>query len=144
MYNQGDNYHYCWIKNFDRLVSKQYNKDNNKYYHCKRCLHGFKIKETLEQHGENCITEPTRIKMPSEKDKYIKFEKIQHHLKVPFVICADFESLTLPISSAHNNNNESYTEAYQHHEPCGFAYKAVSFDNHYTKPLCLYRGKKMF
>ena len=66
MYNQGDNYHYCWIKNFDRLVSKQYNKDNNKYYHCKRCLHGIKTKKTLEQHDENCITEPTRIKMPSE------------------------------------------------------------------------------
>ena len=106
-------------------------------------MHGFKTKETLEQHGENCITEPTRIKMPSEKDKYMKFEKNHHQLKVPFVIYANFESLTLPISSAHNNNKESSTEAYQNHEPCGFAYKVVSFVNKYIKPLYLYRGENV-
>ena len=45
MYNQGNNNRYCWIKIFDKLVSKQYNKVNNKYYHCKRCLHRFKTKK---------------------------------------------------------------------------------------------------
>ena len=29
----------------------------------------------LEQHDENCITEPTKIKMSSEKDKCMNFEK---------------------------------------------------------------------
>ena len=78
----------------------------------------------LEKHGKNCIAEPTRIQMPSVKDKNMKFEKIQHQLKVPFVIYADFESLTLPISSTHNNNKESFTEAYQYHGSCGFAYSS--------------------
>ena len=37
-----NNNHYCWIKNFDGLVSKQINKDSHKYFHCKTCMHGFK------------------------------------------------------------------------------------------------------
>jgi len=32
--------HYVWIKNFNGLVGKQYNKHKNKKYFCYRCLHG--------------------------------------------------------------------------------------------------------
>ena len=113
--------HYCWIKNFDGLVRKQINKGSHKYFHCKKCMHGFKTKDLLEKHNKNCTTEPTRIILPVEKEKFIRFKNYAHQLKVPFVIYADFESLTVPINSANHNDKKFFTEAYQHHEPCGFA-----------------------
>ena len=78
--------HYCWIKNFDSLVSKQINKDSHKYFHCKNCMHGFKTKDLLEKQNKNCTTEPTKIILSEEKEKFMKFKNYAHQLKVPFVI----------------------------------------------------------
>ena len=36
-----NNNHYCWLKNFDGLVSKQINKYSHKYFNCKKYMHGF-------------------------------------------------------------------------------------------------------
>ena len=41
-----------------------------------------------------------------------------------------------------DKNNGSYTEKYQDHIPCSFAYKFVCFDNKFSKRVVLYRGKK--
>ena len=95
-----DNNHYCWIKNFDCLVDKQYHKNTHKSFHCKRCLHEFEVKKLLEKHNKNYTTKPTRIVLPGEKEKFMKFKNYANQLKVPFVIYADFELLTVPISSA--------------------------------------------
>ena len=35
----------------------------------------------------------------------------------------------------------SYTEKYQDHIPCSFAYKVVCIDNKFTKPTIIYRGE---
>ena len=35
----------------------------------------------------------------------------------------------------------SYTEKYQDHIPCSFAYKVVCIDDKFSKPAVLYRGK---
>ena len=138
--NNDNNNHYCWIKNFDGLISKQHNKKSDKCYHCKRCLHGYSTKELLEKHNKNCTTEPTRIVLPDEKEKFVKFKNYTHQLKVPFVVYVDFESLIVPINSAFKNSN---TVACQHHEPCGFAYKVVCCEDQYTKPIELYRGENV-
>ena len=36
----------------------------------------------------------------------------------------------------------SYTEKYQDHIPCRFAYKVACIDDKFSKPVVLYRGKK--
>ena len=41
-----DTSHYCFIKDFGRLVGSQYNKDNRKTYFCRFCLHGFSSRST--------------------------------------------------------------------------------------------------
>ena len=38
-------------------------------------------------------------------------------------------------------NNGSYTEKYEDHIPCSFAYKVVCVDNKFSKDVVLYRGK---
>ena len=62
---------------------------------------------------------------------------------MPFVIYADFEAITEKIHGCQPNNNESYTEAYQKHTDCGYAFKVVCcYDNKYSKPIQIYRGPK--
>ena len=39
------------------------------------------------------------------------------------------------------NKNGSYTEKYQTHIPCSFAYKTVCVDNKFSKDVVIYRGK---
>ena len=40
-----------------------------------------------------------------------------------------------------DKNNVTYTEKYQDHIPCSFAYKVVCIDNKFRKDIVLYRGK---
>ena len=58
-------------------------------------------------------------------------------LMAPFVIYADFECITVPITEKHGNN----TEAYQEHKACGYGYKIVcQYDDKYSKPTKIYNG----
>ena len=52
-----------------------------------------------------------------------------------------YESVLKGARASDRNNNASYTEKYQVHLPCTFAYKAVSVDDKFSKPVVLYRKK---
>ena len=45
-----NNQHYCWIKNFSRLVRAQVTKHESTAYFCKRCLNKFTTPEKLNEH----------------------------------------------------------------------------------------------
>ena len=51
-----------------------------------------------------------------------------------------------PTSSLKENNtkNTSYTEKYQSHIPCSFAYKAVCVDNKFSKDIVIYKNKRFY
>ena len=68
----------------------------------------------------------------------IKFENYFQQIPVPFKIYGDFECNLKSVKC----NEGSYTEKYQDHIPCSFAYKVVSIDNRFTKPNIIYRGEK--
>ena len=55
-------------------------------------------------------------------------------------IYGDFECILKKVESS-DKNNGSYTEKYQDHIPCSFAYKIVCIDNKFSKKVVLYRGK---
>ena len=71
----------------------------------------------------------------------IKFENHFKQLAFPFKIYADFECILKKIHSNNKNNNASYTELYQDHISCSFAYKVVCIDDKFSKPNILFRGK---
>ena len=60
----GDDYHYVYIKDYDKLIGSQTNKHNEKY-HCFHCNHGFKSQALLDEHSEKgCMAvEGQRIEM---------------------------------------------------------------------------------
>ena len=55
------------------------------------------------------------------------FTNYQEQLMAPFVIYADFESITVPIKEEHGKQ----TVAYQEHKACDYGYKTLcQYDDH--------------
>ena len=54
--------HYCWIKNFSRLVKSQVTKTKQKVYFCKSCLKYFYSTEMLDDHLPKCNGNPNDLK----------------------------------------------------------------------------------
>ena len=74
--------------------------------------------------------------------KKVYFKNYHKQQRVPFAIYADFEAITKTVQGCRPNNDKSYTEAYQFHENCGYGYKvACCYNDEYTKPTQMYRGK---
>ena len=71
----------------------------------------------------------------------IKF-KNHFELAVPFKIYADFDCVLKGVKSNDKNKKTSYTEEYQDHLSCYFAYKLVHIGDNLSKRVVLYRGKK--
>ena len=124
----GDNSHYCYVKNESALLASQVNSHKGKLYFCLNCLNGFDTPEKLEKHKEYCDEEESvKINMP-KPNTFIKFKNYLHGEKAPFTIYADFESLLKPLETCKPDPNKSYTFKYQKHEPLSFVYYIKSFD----------------
>ena len=100
------NYHYAWIKNFSRLVSKQHSKRNGAVKICYRCLKIISAAtnelrdENYKVHLETCAKfECSKISMPNPKNNMLKFKDFKFQQKHPVVIVADFESTLKKIDS---------------------------------------------
>ena len=130
------NYHYCWIKQLNRLLYDQ-NKHHGQTYFCDRCLYGFSREDLLTKHREDCDginKNPMKIEMP--KDKNITFKNYQNQMPVPFVIYADFESIIEPQTIKCGDKSEIQNI----HKACGFGYQVVRYDGVANQPI-IYRGE---
>ena len=124
----GENSHYCLVKNLSGLLKSQINKHDHKLYFCLNCLNGFDKPEKLEKHKEYCSEEDSvKINMPPP-ETYIKFNSFLNSERAPFVVYADFESIVKPLDSCDPDPNRSYTKKYQKHEPVSFVYYIKSFN----------------
>ncbi len=141
LYSQGTTRHYCLIKDLNKFLYSQ-NRKKARMYYCRYCLHGFIREDLLQKHEPHCSQHgPQRIELPDEENASLYFKDYHKQLKVPFAIYADFESLTAKIDSVQPNPEKSFTEKYQHHQPCGFSYIVVSDYEKYSKPPVVYRGE---
>ena len=115
--------HYSLIKNFSRLFRSQITtRTNEPIQICKRCFSHFTKKELLSNHIKYCTSNETvAVKMPA-KNTFIKFQNFNKKYPVPFVIYADFECFTKPMSNCSPNPEDSYSYNYQKHEPSGFCF----------------------
>ena len=135
----GDNSHYCLVKNLSALLTSQINSHKSKFYFCLNCLNGFDDPEKLEHHKEYCSEqESIKINMPPP-NTFISFKNFLYSEKAPFVIYADFECIVKPIDNCKPDPEKSYTNKYQKHEPVSFVYYIKSFDeNVYQSTLRTY------
>ena len=135
--------HYVLIKDFNKFMNNQTKHKERKHF-CMHCLQCFSSERVLNDHKENCIAVngTQAINMPDKNNNILKFNNFQKQQAVPFVIYADFEAITEKIQGCRPYDEKSFTEAYQKHTDCGYGYKLVCcYDDKYTKPLKLYRGK---
>ena len=133
--------HYVLINNFNRFMYN-YSKHKEKKHFCMYCPQCFCSGNILEKH-KNCliVNDKQVVNMPNKGEK-VQFENYHKQLEVPFVIYADSEAIVEKIHGLKNNpDTTSYTDAYQKHKDCSYAYKVVyCYDDQYSKPLGLYRG----
>ena len=63
----GDDYHYVFIKDYDKLIGCQTSKHKAKLYHCFHCRHSFQSQELSDEHNEKgCMAvEGQQIQMPT-------------------------------------------------------------------------------
>ena len=124
----GNNSHYCLVKNISALLYSQINKHKEKRHFCLNCFNGFNTPESLNKHKEYCYNnECIKINMPPT-GSFLEFKNFVHSEKAPFAIYADFESLIKPLDVCDPDPNKSYTKKYQKHEPVSFCYYIKSFD----------------
>lgn len=90
-------FHYCWIKNFSRLISSQVNKNEHKKFICKRCINVFKFESALDNHKKWCSAkEMVANQMPKEGTK-LRSKNKNRSMRVPFLIYADSVVVTTKI-----------------------------------------------
>ena len=102
-----------------------------------------------DEHYSHCIdNKMVRVEMPS-KGSTIEFYDGQNQFKVPFMMCADFESIVMPIQGPNPDPSEAYTTKVNQHIPSGccvystFAYGGPEdpTSRDIKDPLTIYRGK---
>ena len=88
------------------------------------------------KHKENCLSINGKQSGKLEEG-IIKFENYFKQIPVSFKIYADFECNLEKVKCSEG----SYTEKYQDHIPCSFAYKIVCIDDKFSKPTIIHRGE---
>ena len=140
---QSEAQHYVLIKDFNSFMY-DYSKHKERKHFCLTCPHSFTTKRLLDEHRDNCIliNGTQAIRMPKDGENILKFNNHHKQLPVPFVIYADFEAIVEKVHGCRPNIDSSYTEAYQKHTDCGYAYKLVCcYDDQYSKPVKQFRGR---
>ena len=131
-------YHYVWIKNFDKL-NNCYSKHTGKKYFCKNCINPFGSEDLLKQHIPDCMifNGVQAAEYPKEGSK-LKFESLKKTIPVPFVIYADLEAILPKVSIVEDINTVKTHE----HMACSYGYKVVCLENErYSKPFKMFRGE---
>ena len=129
--SNGEDSHYVFIKNFNRLMhSEVKTKNHHKKHFCMACLQNFTTKEILNSHIERCLSINGAQAAIYEKGK-IEFKNYDKLIPIPFKIYADSECSLKRISI----NKGGYTKLYQKHIPSSIAAKLVCIDNRFIYQL---------
>uniref|UniRef100_V5GS91 DNA-directed DNA polymerase n=1 Tax=Anoplophora glabripennis TaxID=217634 RepID=V5GS91_ANOGL len=133
-------YHFAWIKNMSRLLSKQISKHKTKKYICNRCLNHFTEQRLLDDHLIYCNykTNTCKVELPGEQEKFLQFKNYRFKERVPFAVYADFECILEPCDE--NNDLNLNTRNVQKHTAFSVAYYLkCSYDDSLSR-FKLYRG----
>ena len=123
------------VKDFNRFMFHR-TKNKNKKWFCKSRLQCFSSENILIKHKEVCWSTNGKQSVKLEEG-IIKFQNYFKQIPGPFKIYADFECNLKKVKC----NEGSYTEKYQDHIHCSFAYKIVCIDDRFSKRTIKYRGE---
>ncbi|XP_063392461.1 uncharacterized protein LOC134677958 [Cydia fagiglandana] len=137
----GDQKHFCWIKNISRLISAQLSKHRHKMWFCDGCLLPFSNEVKFKEHIKRDCSHVKTI-LPNDGENILKFKNFRYQLRAPVVVYADFEAMLKPIiPTCTPSQSSSYTVDYQSHEPYSFGYYIkCSYDESKSKYVT-FRGE---
>jgi hypothetical protein len=93
--------HYMYIKNINTFFKLS---ETNSCHLCLRCLNSFSSKEVLTNHKLKC-EQHEYCKLVFPKNAKLEFTKHNYRNRIPFVIYADFESISETIYGPDNSAN---------------------------------------
>ena len=148
----GQNRHYTAIKGMSRLLKSLNATRKGAYHFCMNHLNGFRRDSARDKHYEYCSNNGhVKVKIPTEKEKWLKFNNGQYQFKVPFMLYADFESILKPADEQYKNNmntmkterkgKASYTKKINTHVPSGWCLHSTFAYGDVSDPLKMYRGE---
>lgn len=147
--------HYCYIKNFSRLLSSSVSKMHGKTVFCKQCLVHFtgnKRDVQLLNHKKYCQKDkPVKITVPCDKNdssqpQILKFTNHHFQDRLPIVAYADFECILKKVKRKKQQSSK-FTKVLENHVPMSFCvYLSVdsnlpeNISNQLPNEPYLYRG----
>ena len=148
----GEKRHYTAIKNISRHLSKLNGKTKRVYHYCMNCLTGFWTESARDKHYEYCSSNGhVKVKMPTKKEKWLKFRDGQYQFKVPFMLYADFENILKPVDERYRGKINTmkterkgktlYMEKINTHVLSGWCVHSTFAYGDVSDPLKMYRGK---
>src|SRR5678815_4473154 len=82
--SDGEKKHYCWIKNFNRLMALRNEKSHNSMHYCKRCLQGYRELGSLHKHVEYCSQhDAQKIELPEP----VSYTHLRAHETPEHLVC---------------------------------------------------------
>ena len=125
MITDGENRHYTAKKSLSRLLKSTNASHNRAYHFCVNFLNGFSTESARDKHYKYCSSHgEVSVKMPEEKEKWLKFHDGQCQFKVPFIMYADFESILKPVDEtalpSRRKGGAPFTEKINEHIPSGW------------------------
>ena len=135
-----NSWHYLDIKSMPGLLHGITFTNHGDHY-CLNCFHSYRTLNALKNHEKLCENHDyCNVKMPNDDSKYISSTLSQNSLRVPIVVCADFECLLVKMDSCEKNPNMSYTEKKNKHIPCGYSITTCYFYDKSLNKSSYYRG----
>ena len=112
----GEKRHYTTITSISSLSSKLNRRTQHTHHFCMNCLNGFWTESARDKHYEYCSSNGhVKVRMPSEKEKWLKFHDGQYQFKVPFMLYADFESILKPVDERYRDRMDTMrTDRYRY------------------------------
>ena len=113
-------HHYCWIRDFDKLLA--HGKDTKNF--CFFCCLNLKSMRKLEKHIPHCRNYGgQRCVIGKETVEFNDFEKT---LEQPVVIYADFETFNAKLDGCEPDPTTSWTNKKTLHQCSGYSYTVIS------------------
>jgi hypothetical protein len=76
-------FHFTYINNLSRLISKQVGNGKKKKWFCERCLNRFLNEGVLKKHLDDCkVLNETKMILPNENNKIMKFTNFKNKIQV--------------------------------------------------------------
>ena len=75
------------------------------YHFSINCLHCFHAALATEKYYENCSNGHVKVKIPSDKEEWLKLHDGQYQFKVPFILYTDFENIFKPVNVQHREKS---------------------------------------